>query len=70
MKEQTSMVENLAKLLSEAIIEEEFADVQLEVNRDSIASAILILVKNKDISFEDLAKATIMPIVKRRIKNA
>ena len=70
MKEQTSTAKNLAKLLAEAIIEDELADIQLGVDRDSIASAILFLVDNKDISFEDLAKATIIPIVKRRIKNA
>ena len=70
MKEQTLVAENLAKLLAEVILEEELADIQLGVDRDSIASAILFLVNNKDISFEDLAKATIIPIVKRRIKNA
>ena len=70
MKEQTSTAKNLAKLLAEAIIEDELADIQLGVDRDSIASAILFLVDNKDISFEDLAKATIIPIVKRRIRNA
>lgn len=68
MRELTKMEKDLANLLAEAIIQDEFADILMDIPRDSVAGGIELLLSADQIDQLDLASSALTPIIKRRMK--
>lgn len=68
MRELTKMEKDLANLLAEAIIQDEFADILMDIPRDSVADGIKLLLSADQIDTLDLASSALTPIIKRRTK--